>query len=145
MREEIRTAALMAVIFLSGAGCATQSTPPATPAAQPRDTSIRIGEKFSLQSKILKERRPYWVHLPESYTNTTFAPRRYPVLYLLDGDPNFHSTSGVVQFMGGAVNANIQIPELIVVAIPNTQRTRDLTPTRSQTGTRGQKLPNLAS
>jgi predicted alpha/beta superfamily hydrolase len=96
--------------------------------------SIKIGERFALKSAVLKEERPYWVYLPASYHDKEFAPLRYPVLYLLDGDAHFQSASGVVQFMSENVNGNTQIPELIIVGIPNTQRTRDLTPTHSTKG-----------
>ncbi|MCI0539455.1 MAG: hypothetical protein L0Z50_29955 [Verrucomicrobiales bacterium] len=64
------------------------------------------------------------------------------MLYLLDGDAHFHSASGVVQSMGAGIAGNIQIPELLVVAIPNTSfanRTRDLTPTHSKLGPDGKE------
>ena len=103
------------------------------------DSSVNIGETLSIRSEILGEDRPYWVYLPESYGNETNAPRRYPVLYLLDGDGHFHSATGVVQFMSGGINGNVQIPELIVVAIPNTNRTRDLTPSHTTVGFDGEE------
>ena len=102
------------------------------------DSSIRIGERLSINSEILSEDRPYWVYLPESYGDETNAPRRYPVLYLLDGDGHFQSATGVVQFMSSGINGNVQIPELIVVAIPNTNRTRDLTPSHTTIGFDGE-------
>src|ERR1043165_8892615 len=81
---------------------------------QEKGLDIKIGEAFSLRSKVLNEERPYWVYLPASYIDRTFMPRRYPVLYLLDGEAYFHSASGVVQFMSSGFNGNNQIPELIV-------------------------------
>ena len=107
------------------------------------DSSIRIGERLSIKSVILSEDRPYWVYLPESYGDETNAPRRYPVLYLLDGDGHFHSATGVVQFMSSGINGNVQIPELIVVAIPNTNRTRDLTPSHTTMGFDGEETDFL--
>ena len=107
------------------------------------DSSIKIGERLSIKSVILSEDRPYWVYLPESYGDETNAPRRYPVLYLLDGDGHFHSATGVVQFMSSGINGNVQIPELIVVAIPNTNRTRDLTPTHTTIGFDGEETDFL--
>ena len=97
--------------------------------AQQENQDIKIGEKFSLRSQILDEERPYWVCFPASYNDSI---QRYPVLYLLDGDAHFQSASGVVQFMSAGPNNNFQIPELIIVAIPNTNRDRDLTPTHSK-------------
>jgi predicted alpha/beta superfamily hydrolase len=46
----------------------------------------------------------------------------------LDGDAHFASVVGLVQQLS-QVNGNTVFPEMIVVAIPNTDRTRDLTPT----------------
>ena len=107
------------------------------------DSSIRIGERLSIKSVILSEDRPYWVYLPESYGDETNAPRRYPVLYLLDGDGHFQSATGVVQFMSSGINGNVQIPELIVVAIPNTNRIRDLTPSHTTMGFDGEETDFL--
>lgn len=107
----------------------------------PPDNSIKIGERLVMHSAVLQEDRPYLVYLPKSYQTNDFAPMRYPVLYLLDGDYHFHSASGVVQYMG---TAN-EIPEMIVVAIPNTQRTRDLTPTHSMKSANGKEMPAFAA
>lgn len=107
---------------------------------------VTIGEKFSLASKTLDEERPYWVYLPASYDIT--ASQHYPVLYLLDGDTHFHSASGVVEFMSSGLNGNYQIPELIVVALPNpdaNRRTRDLTPSHSKTGFDGKESDLMAT
>src|SRR4051812_21828632 len=104
MRKSITLALSFSILVLSAA-------------AQEKSRDIKIGEAFSLRSKTLNEERAYWVYLPESYNDTTFAPQRYPVLYLLDGNAHFHIASGVVQFMSGGVNRNLQIPEMIVVAI----------------------------
>jgi predicted alpha/beta superfamily hydrolase len=105
---------------------------------------INIGKKYSMRSKVLKEERPYWVYLPNSYAEGN-KRLRYPVLYLLDGDSHFQSTSGVVQFMSSGINGNCQIPEMIVVAIPNTNRTRDLTPTHTKIGISGKEEAFLES
>lgn len=105
---------------------------------------INIGKKFSMRSKILNEERPYWVYLPNSYDEGN-KKQRYPVLYVLDGDAHFQSASGVVQFMSGGINGNCQIPEMILVAIPNTNRTRDLTPTHSKIGFDGNEAPFFES
>ena len=106
---------------------------------------IAIGERLSLASEVLGEERPYWVYLPASYNGSKYGQQQYPVLYLLDGNAHFHSASGVVQFMSTGINGNIQIPELIVVAIPNTypNRTRDLTPTESTIGGDGKEAAFL--
>ena len=43
----------------------------------------------------------------------------------LDGDAHFPSVVGIIQQLS-QVNGNTVFPEMIVVAIPNTDRTRDL-------------------
>ncbi len=85
---------------------------------------IVIGYRVTLHSQILNEDRPLWVYTPPGYDQSTDA---YPVLYLLDGRGHFHHTTGAMQFLA----ANNRMPEMIVVAIPNTDRTRDLTPPAS--------------
>ena len=100
---------------------------------------ITIGEKHSIHSEVLGEERPYWIYLPESYGDTTYTTQHYPVLYLLDGDWHFHSASGVVRHLSG----RFQIPEMIIVALPNTNRIRDLSPTHSMAWATGEDRPLL--
>ena len=113
--------------------------------AQPRPTPdpLSIGKVDSIWSGTLKERRQYLVYTPPSYSDTTYLPRKYPVLYLLDGDAHFHSVTGLIQILGTGVNGTFVVPEMIVVAIPNTDRTRDLTPTRVTAGFDGKPAPFL--
>ncbi len=111
--------------------------------AQEEDRRVTIGQKFTIASETLGEDRPYWVYLPVSYDSNSSASLHYPVMYLLDGDAHFPSASGVVQFMSSGINGNVQIPELIVVAIPNTNRTRDLTPSHTTIGFDGEETDFL--
>jgi predicted alpha/beta superfamily hydrolase len=106
---------------------------------------IAVGEKFTFASETLGEERPFWVSLPASYNESTHAALGYPVLYLLDGDAHFHPTSGVVRHMSTGWNGNFQIPELIIVAILNTDRTRDLTPTHTKLSLDGKESEFLKS
>lgn len=94
---------------------------------------IVIGQRLSLHSEVLNEDRPLWVYTPAGYDQSTAA---YPVLYLLDGNGHFHHTTGAIQFLA----ANNRMPQMIVVAIPNTDRTRDLTPSASTAANAG-RLP----
>ena len=110
---------------------------------QDDDRRVTIGQKFTIASETLGEDRPYWVYLPVSYDSNSSASLHYPVMYLLDGDAHFPSASGVVQFMSSGINGNVQIPELIVVAIPNTNRTRDLTPSHTTIGSDGEETDFL--
>ncbi len=102
---------------------------------------ISIGKIDSVWSGSLKETRKYLVYTPPSYTDSTFLPQKYPVLYLLDGDAHFHSVTGLLQFLSTGINGNYVIPEMIVVAIPNTDRTRDLTPTHTLKLADGKEYP----
>ena len=86
--------------------------------------NIVIGHTDSLQSGILGEQRKIWVHVPEGSPN---SKDRYPVVYVLDGDGHFSSVVGMIQQLSTGGNSNV--PKMMVVAIPNTDRTRDLTPT----------------
>ncbi len=84
-----------------------------------------IGERLSITSDILNEERQLLIHLPANYEQ---SGAQYPVLYLLDGDGHFHHVTGIVEFLS-RIN---RMPQMIVVALPNTDRTRDLTPPRMQ-------------
>jgi predicted alpha/beta superfamily hydrolase len=99
--------------------------------SQSKRNPLIIGIKDSLQSVILKESRSCYIYLPQDYYDKTYQPKQYPVLYLLDGDIHFHSVTGLMQILGSGVYGTYAIPEMIVVAIRNTNRTRDLTPTHS--------------
>ena len=92
--------------------------------------NIQIGTIDSITSKVLNEERKIWVHLPRSAQNTGFAKQKYPVVYLLDGDAHFSSVVGMIEELS-EINGNTICPEMIVVGITNTNRTRDLTPTHS--------------
>lgn len=81
-----------------------------------------IGEKVSFYSKVLNEERSVIVYTPNSYGLTD---QRYPVMYLLDGGAHFHHATGIVQFL----SAQGLMPEIIVVAVMNVDRTRDFSPT----------------
>ena len=86
---------------------------------------IIIGSIDSIYSDILGEQRKIWVHVPKSDENTSL--RKYNVLYLLDGEGNFYSVTGMIMQLSKTYDYTI-CPEMIVVGIPNTDRFRDLTP-----------------
>lgn len=89
--------------------------------------SINIGNRHSLFSNILNEERSYWIYKPEQRPGE--SAQDYPVLYLLDGDVFFHSVVGFTRFFSSSRISSL--PPCIVVAILNTDRTRDFTPTFS--------------
>ncbi len=95
------------------------STPLVTAAA----TYVPGGERVTLPSKVLGEERTLLVAVPEGYARST---QRYPVLYLTDGETQFAHTAATAAFLA----RNGFLPETIVVGIVNTDRARDLAPTR---------------
>ena len=100
-----------------------------TACGQTPDTDIVIGKNLDLYSKILHEHRKLLVYLPSSYYDTYFFKRHYPVVYVLDGDSHFFSLAAMIKQMSENGDGT-QFPEMIVVAIQNTDRNRDLTPSR---------------
>jgi predicted alpha/beta superfamily hydrolase len=109
-----------------------------------KNNQVIIGQTDSIKSKILNEKRRIWVYLPSGYDDNLFAKKRYPVVYLLDGDAHFASVTGMIQQLS-QVNGNTICPEMIVVAIPNTDRTRDLTPTNATVDADGKKTDEFRS
>lgn len=96
-----------------------------------KDSLIIIGKRYEIQSKILNEKRVYSVYLPTSYQRN--QNQKYIVAYVLDGEKSkFLEVVGIAQSMHSSFNLKLQIPELIIVSIENTQRTRDFTPTNSK-------------
>jgi predicted alpha/beta superfamily hydrolase len=79
--------------------------------------------RLTLKSEILGEERVILIRVPNGYER---GSERFPVLYMTDGDAHLLHTAGTIQFLA----RNNRMPEMIVVGIPNTDRTRDLTPTR---------------
>ena len=85
---------------------------------------VTIGETIRIPSKVLGEERTILVSTPRGYERGT---ERYPVLYMTDGDAHLVHTRGTVDFLA----RNGRMPDLIVVGVANTHRTRDLTPTKT--------------
>ena len=85
---------------------------------------IVIGERVTLESKVMGEQRTVLVSTPPTYGQTQ---ERYPVLYMTDGDAHLTHTRGTVDFLV----RNGLMPDVIIVGVTNTDRTRDLTPTHA--------------
>jgi len=85
------------------------------------DSNISIGKTIEIESKTLNEKRIIQVHLPDAYRN---GDTRFPVLYLTDGPGHFSHTVGTMNFLAN----NGRMPQMIIVGVANTDRTRDLTP-----------------
>ncbi len=81
-----------------------------------------LTETIAIHSEHLNEERQIRVSLPNGYED---SDRAYPVLYVLDAEWIFDYAAGSVAFLSGELAG--RMPETIVVGIPNTDRTRDLT------------------
>ena len=101
------------------AGLGVLGLPAPAQAVRPPIPQVRIER---IASARLGETREAWVSLPDRYDETG---DRYPVLYMLDGEINFHS--GVI---GGLRQAAFlgEMPDFIVVGVINTDRSRDIFP-----------------
>jgi len=95
---------------------------PSNDLGQSSNRQIGLGEANSFHSAILNEDREVQIVLPESYSRTAIS---YPVLFLLDGSSHLLHAAATTRFLASARN---RIPEMIVIAIPNTNRNRDMTP-----------------
>jgi predicted alpha/beta superfamily hydrolase len=80
--------------------------------------------KLTIKSAVLGEDRTILVRTPAAYEKNTVS---YPVLYMTDGDAHMAHTASTVEFL----SRNGRMSEMIVVGITNTDRTRDLTPTKA--------------
>ena len=84
--------------------------------------AISIGTRHTLFSHVLNEAREYWVYVPA--TRPGEKEESYPVLYLLDGDSFFHSVVGFTRLFSTSKVSSL--PPCIVVAVLNTNRTREI-------------------
>jgi predicted alpha/beta superfamily hydrolase len=80
-------------------------------------------DRLAIESKIMNEARTVVVRVPASYQA---GARRYPVLYMTDGDSHIGHTAATAAYLA----REGRMPEVILVAVVNTDRTRDLTPTK---------------
>jgi predicted alpha/beta superfamily hydrolase len=83
-----------------------------------------VPARLALKSEVLGEERVVMVRTPAGYEKNN---QRYPVLYMTDGNAHLNHTASTIEFLA----RNGRMPEMIVVVIANTDRTRDLTPTKA--------------
>jgi predicted alpha/beta superfamily hydrolase len=82
---------------------------------------------INLVSNILSENRNILIHLPANYENSNLS---YPVIYRLDGDAKLlRKTASTISKLS---NEKDNVPEMIIVAIENTNRSRDMWPTHTK-------------
>ncbi|WP_425636500.1 alpha/beta hydrolase [Algoriphagus yeomjeoni] len=87
-----------------------------------QEVNFKIGVKESIGSEMLQERREFIVSLPSDYESSNLS---YPVLYVLDGNETALLEAIVVTRDLGV--------KMIIVAIPNTDRDRDMMPLSTPT------------
>jgi predicted alpha/beta superfamily hydrolase len=87
-----------------------------------QDINIKIGFRDSIKSQILHETRKILIHLPDGYDT---SKQSYTVLYRLDGSPT--ALFGTV----AVANRMADIQKIIIVAIENVNRDRDMMPVKS--------------
>jgi predicted alpha/beta superfamily hydrolase len=100
------------------AACAA---PRVCPPNSPEAARATLGDTFTIDSKILGERRVINVYTPPDYAT---SKDRYPVLYMPDG-----GMAEDFPHVAGSVDVSIKnavIRPLIVVGVENTERRRDL-------------------
>lgn len=103
-----------------------------------QDDMITVGQKHTIHSHITDEDRTYFIYLPNSYNKTDYGKATYPVIYVLDGENNFLTAVAIQKtFTRGMYN---NMPECIIIGVINTNRTRDLTPSKSVWEHNGKKL-----
>jgi len=87
-----------------------------------QEINIKIGERDSIKSVILNETRHILVHMPDNYDQS----KTYPVLYRLDGTTELLLETLVI--VNRLVYSDELAPEMIIVAVENTIRSRDMWP-----------------
>lgn len=102
---------------------------PAGALGNERGTPMLVGQRHSIPSSALSEQREIIVHLPPGYAR---SKRHYPVMIVLDGEPNTPYVAGLVDLLSRIE----RIPEMIVIGIPAMgHRIRDLTPSATDPDT----------
>lgn len=89
--------------------------------------AITIGTRDSLFSKVLNEKREFWVSVPTTY-RPGLSQQKFPVAVVLDGPDHFFSVVGMLDRFS-TNTGNEQCPPMIVVGLVNTDRIRDFHPT----------------
>jgi predicted alpha/beta superfamily hydrolase len=91
-------------------------------AAQSRPVANVIYTQHIINSSVLGEERSILVRVPPNYERTD---ERFPVVYMTDAHPPFNGMmAGIIEQQAWSG----QMPEMILVGIQNTNRSRDLTP-----------------
>jgi len=92
-----------------------------------QELTVKIGEKHTIKSAILSEDREILIHLPENYNS---SEKTYPVLLRLDGSQILLTETFVIV---NRLTYSYEItPEMIIVAIKNIERDKDMWPVNTK-------------
>jgi len=91
------------------------------------DINVKIGFRDSIKSEILQESRNIIIHLPDNYKDSN---KTYPVLYRLDGSAQIMLET--IATVNRLTLSDEIAPEMIIVAIENTNRARDMWPVNAK-------------
>lgn len=86
--------------------------------------NAQILQRDTIFSTVLNEKRPISIFFHKNFESDKIE--KYSVLYLLDGNENLESVTALVNYLSNKRFS--RLPNLVIVAIPNMDRTRDLTP-----------------
>ncbi len=116
---------MMAIGFVNG-------QVPAINEIKTEPVTVNTGFSFKLHSAILNEDRTIFISLPVGYDQT----KKYPVLYMVDGQWNFSHTAQTMAWLSRCYPG--KIPHTIVVGLHTGEnRERDLSPTQNSDKTGG--------
>jgi predicted alpha/beta superfamily hydrolase len=108
----LRAVSTFLIVCLASIAAVGQNLPPPAP------------ERITIHSNVLNEDRPILVRMPAAAQG---KKDKYPVLYLADGDGHINEVGAIIDFLA----SQNRCTPIMIVGIPNTDRTRDLTPTHA--------------
>ena len=82
---------------------------------------------LTIHSRVLNEDRKIYIHCPKP--DSSDLDKRFPTLFIMDADNHFELLAQYADYLSRP--DVLAIPKIIVVGIANTDRRRDLTPTKS--------------
>lgn len=114
---------LLSILIIITLGCDKNSNEQLVNTKEtPFNTSLNLGTRDTISSKLLSEKRPIIISLPKGYEKGT---SNYPVLYLTDGVQNIWHVLGTIEVL----TRTGSIPPVIIVGIESLDRNRDFSPT----------------
>lgn len=114
------------IIFFIISSCQNESNEQLTISKEtPFKSSLELGVRDTISSKILNQNRPIIISLPHGYE---IENSNYPVLYLTDGLQNIWHAIGTIEVL----TRTGSMPPVIVVGIESLDRNRDFSPSKNE-------------